>query len=131
MKPVALILLSASRVSHSEWCRELPFLLELDQPLRVVAEDDFAEAAKADSRVDVAKIEDAVSVGRANSLLQHHQEVVDARLAGAVGSEENSQRGEVNRTGVLPALEVLDSEVTEHVASLMRWSATRSADLIT
>ena len=118
MEAITSISLAGARVAHSERRCELPLLLEHEQSFRVVTEDDLAKASQSDRRVDVAKIENIVPIWRSDGLLEHHQKVIDARLAGTVRAEEDRQRSQLDSARVLPTLEVSDSQTAEHRASL-------------
>jgi hypothetical protein len=77
-------------VSHGNRCVQQPLLLKLKDSLGVVPMDYVTEASKPNSRVDVSEVENAISIGGSDCLLEHHQEVIDARLPRAVRPEKDS-----------------------------------------
>ena len=58
-------------------------------------------------------------VGRLGGLLEQKEELAEAGLAGAVGTEEDRDGREADALGVLPGFEVLNSQVGEHRSSLV------------
>jgi hypothetical protein len=85
-----------------------------------MAEDEVPEAPEIDRGLFIAKVENAVAVSRPDRLLEHHEKVIDAGLAGAIRSKQDRQRRQMERACVAPCLEVVNPKLLEHCPSLLR-----------
>lgn len=70
--------------------------------------------AQIHQRTVVAQVQGATPVGRLRGLLERQQPMPEAAFARAVGAEDHRERREIDPTGVLPSLEVLQVEGGEH-----------------
>jgi hypothetical protein len=105
---------SAPGVSDGQRGRQQPFGREMQFPLDVMGVNHVAKAAQTDRGRFVSEVENVVPIWRLHRLAEHHEEVIDARLAGTVTAEEDGQRCELKAAGASPCFEVLDAKPPEH-----------------
>jgi hypothetical protein len=64
--------------------------------------------------MQIAKVQRTPAIGEQRGLLEAEQQMAEAALAGAVGTEDYRERSEPDRARVLPSFEVPYSQVREH-----------------
>src|SRR5208337_3268652 len=80
--------------------------------------DAIHESPEIDLGLGVTQLEGALTIRGKNRLLQSQQQVADAALPGAIGTEQNRQWRHPELFCVFPGLEVLDPQGLQHVPLL-------------